>query len=262
MSSDFSNICCKISNFNKERVSVLYVIHNLIDRIKHQAKNKGKKTTEMLEKCGINKNMLSTMNTRGSWIQANNLGMIADYLDCSVDYLLCRTENPDSHNTHVGDIILNSRDDQQLIALCKIYDQLDVVAKAKLVSYADELNSSNIQENEGKTMGKFLNGSNGTGEKILQNFDSFSYSFKEHEQSSDGSILYRFTWAFNSQHGHISIRIKENKISNSSLIACDGNSPHQFGRPLGLYNDESLGKLFVEMMKQSCGIVITGFYST
>ncbi len=117
----------------------MYIIHNLIERIKLQAKIKNKKTTEMLEHCGLNKNMLSSMNKRESWIQANNLGMIADYLDCSVDYLLCRTENPDSHNTHVGDIVLNSRDDQQLIELYKIYNKLDIVGKAKLVAYADEI---------------------------------------------------------------------------------------------------------------------------
>lgn len=64
---------------------------------------------------------------------------IGDYLYCSVVYLLCRTENPYSHSTHVEDIVLNSRDDQQLIELCKIYDKLDVVGKTKLVAYANEL---------------------------------------------------------------------------------------------------------------------------
>lgn len=93
----------------------------------------------MLEDCELSKNTLVSMNTRGSWIQANSLAKIADRLDCSVDYLLARTENPDSHNTHVGDIVLNSRDDQQLIELYKIYDSLDIIRKAKLLAYADEL---------------------------------------------------------------------------------------------------------------------------
>ena len=35
------------------------------------------------------------MQSRGSWLQANNLAKIADYLDCSVDYLLGRTDCPD-----------------------------------------------------------------------------------------------------------------------------------------------------------------------
>lgn len=117
----------------------MYIVTNLIERIKTQAEKKHKSVAEVLRECELSENTVSTMSSRGSWIKSNSLGMIADCLDCSVDYLLCRTQNPDSHNTHVGDIVLNSRDDQQLIALCKIYDQLDVVAKAKLVSYADEL---------------------------------------------------------------------------------------------------------------------------
>lgn len=106
--------------------------------IKHQAKIKGVKTTEMLEKCGINKNMLSTMKTRGSWIQAHNLGMIADYLDCSVDYLLCRTKNHNSHKVGKGEIVIET-EDEQLAAIIKAYKQLDTVGKAKLVVKADEL---------------------------------------------------------------------------------------------------------------------------
>ena len=37
------------------------------------------------------------MKSRGSWLHANNLAKIADYLDCSVDYLLGRTDDPDLH---------------------------------------------------------------------------------------------------------------------------------------------------------------------
>lgn len=116
----------------------MYIIHNLIGRIKEQAKKKGLKTTEMLEECGINKNMLSTMNTRGSWIQADKLAKIADYLDCSVDYLLCRTENPNSHKTHASDVVINP-EEQQLKDIIDIYNQLDNVGKAKLLVAADEI---------------------------------------------------------------------------------------------------------------------------
>lgn len=47
----------------------------------------------MLSACGLNINTLSSMNHRGSWLQANSLAMIADYLKFSVDYLLGRTDN-------------------------------------------------------------------------------------------------------------------------------------------------------------------------
>lgn len=73
----------------------MYNANNLAERIKIIAKNKEIIVKKMLEDCGLNKNTLSTMQYRGSWIQANNLAKIADYLDCSVDYLLGRTDNPE-----------------------------------------------------------------------------------------------------------------------------------------------------------------------
>ncbi len=72
----------------------MYETVETVQRIKRVAKEKGVKTTQMLEACELSKNALSSMNNRGSWIQANSLAKIADYLECSVDYLLGRTENP------------------------------------------------------------------------------------------------------------------------------------------------------------------------
>lgn len=62
------------------------------NRIRDLAKENNLAIATILEKCSLNKNTLSTMSTRGSWIQSNSLGLIADCLDCSVDYLLGRTE--------------------------------------------------------------------------------------------------------------------------------------------------------------------------
>lgn len=42
------------------------------------------------------------MISRGSWPQSNNLAIIADYLDCSVDYLLGRTNVPEINKRPVG----------------------------------------------------------------------------------------------------------------------------------------------------------------
>lgn len=117
----------------------MYIIHNLVERIKSQAKIKGKKTTEMLEHFGLNKNMLSSMNTRGSWIQADNLAKFADYLDCSVDYLLGRTENPNAHKTHANDVVINPYNDEQLAAIIEAYKQLNLVGKAKLLVETDKI---------------------------------------------------------------------------------------------------------------------------
>ena len=73
-------------------------MYNTIDtaeRIKVVAKSRKLSVKVVLEECGLNKNVLSTMLSRGSMPKADNLARIADYLDCSVDYLLGRTDNPE-----------------------------------------------------------------------------------------------------------------------------------------------------------------------
>lgn len=72
----------------------MYEAKDLAERIKIVAKKKNIALKDMLDNCDLNKNTLSTMQYRSSWIQANSLAKIADYLDCSVDYLLGRTDNP------------------------------------------------------------------------------------------------------------------------------------------------------------------------
>lgn len=72
----------------------MYRTEKTVTRIKETAKTNGVKISEMLSACGLNINTLSSMNNRGSWLQANSLAMIADYLKVSVDYLLGRTDSP------------------------------------------------------------------------------------------------------------------------------------------------------------------------
>jgi gp37 len=65
------------------------------NRIKNYAKKRKVSISKMLNDCDLNKNTLFTMQSRGSWLQVNNLAIIADYLDCSIDYLMGRTDIPE-----------------------------------------------------------------------------------------------------------------------------------------------------------------------
>lgn len=65
--------------------------------IKSLAKNKGISVSKLLLNCELNKNALYTMQSSGYFPRVEALTKIADYLDCSVDYLLGRTDNPNSH---------------------------------------------------------------------------------------------------------------------------------------------------------------------
>lgn len=73
----------------------MYKTTETVTRIKETARKKGIKISDMLSQCDLNVNTLSSMNNRGSWIQANSLAKIADCLDVSMDYLLGRTGTPD-----------------------------------------------------------------------------------------------------------------------------------------------------------------------
>ncbi len=49
----------------------------------------------LLEQCEINRNFMYDLEKKQAAPAADKLERIADYLDCSVDYLLGRTDNPD-----------------------------------------------------------------------------------------------------------------------------------------------------------------------
>jgi len=51
---------------------------------------------EVLAACGLGINTVNKIS-RGTDILTLNFAKIADYLDCSVDYLLGRTDDPQSH---------------------------------------------------------------------------------------------------------------------------------------------------------------------
>lgn len=64
------------------------------ETIKKSAKLNNVQLKDMLIELKLNKNTLSNMY-KGSMLKADSLARIADYLDCSIDYLMGRTDNPD-----------------------------------------------------------------------------------------------------------------------------------------------------------------------
>lgn len=68
----------------------MYNSDSVAERIKQIAKLQHLQLKEMLVDLNLNKNTLSNMYA-GSMPKADNLAKIADYLQCSVDYLLGRT---------------------------------------------------------------------------------------------------------------------------------------------------------------------------
>ena len=74
----------------------MYNAQNLTEKIKKEAKNKNVLIRDMLTECGLSINAISQITDKKG-LSSFSLAAIADYLDCSVDYLLGRTENSESH---------------------------------------------------------------------------------------------------------------------------------------------------------------------
>ena len=68
----------------------MYISSNVADRIRLVAKMRNVIVKKMLKDVNLGLNTMSNM--KNSMPKANNLAKIADYLDCSVDYLLGRTD--------------------------------------------------------------------------------------------------------------------------------------------------------------------------
>ncbi|MDY5941001.1 MAG: helix-turn-helix transcriptional regulator [Eubacteriales bacterium] len=67
----------------------------LASNIKKTAKAQKIAVGKMLSDCGLSVNTLSSMQAGGYYPRLEAIAKIADYLNCSVDYLLGRTDNPD-----------------------------------------------------------------------------------------------------------------------------------------------------------------------
>ena len=72
----------------------MYITQDIARRIKLTAKLKKITMKQLLSECGLNINAVSEFS-KGKNLSCISLARIADYLDCSVDYLLGRTDKPD-----------------------------------------------------------------------------------------------------------------------------------------------------------------------
>ena len=73
---------------------MLYNSQNIADRIREQAKSQGKTLRALLNECELGINTVSNIYS-GKDVLTLHFAKIADALDCSVDYLLGRTDQPE-----------------------------------------------------------------------------------------------------------------------------------------------------------------------
>ncbi len=71
----------------------MYNSQELIIRIKERSKYKGILIRDVLSACDLNINTINQISDKKG-VSCFSLARIADYLDCSIDYLLGRTDEP------------------------------------------------------------------------------------------------------------------------------------------------------------------------
>lgn len=155
MSIQFSYNCLILFNALIKGDVVMCVAVKIAQRIKETAKSKNVVLKTMLEDCGMNKNVLSTMTARGSIPQVENLAKIADYLGVTLDYLIGRTNQPNAivkttgyvmkentieNNSNNGDNIINNSSvspetDEMTSELIKRFSNLSFDEKIEVFNY-------------------------------------------------------------------------------------------------------------------------------
>ena len=68
---------------------------HFVSSIKSLCKTRGITISTLLEKCSLRKSLIYDVEKRNAKPSVEVAEAIADYLDCSVDYLLGRTDNPE-----------------------------------------------------------------------------------------------------------------------------------------------------------------------
>lgn len=92
----------------------MYIAQTTKDRIKQICKDKKLNAKQMLSDCSLGANAIQQINdTKG--MASFSLAKIADYLDCSVDYLLGRTDNPETNKRKGGISMLDDKEAKELM---------------------------------------------------------------------------------------------------------------------------------------------------
>lgn len=92
----------------------MYIAQTLKDRIKAMCKNQNVSMEQMLSACNLGVNAIRQISD-SKGMSSFSLAKIADYLNCSVDYLLGRTDTPkgtlgDDFSPHEKKLIAAYRD--------------------------------------------------------------------------------------------------------------------------------------------------------
>lgn len=126
----------------------MYNSQNTADLIKKLLFNRKITAKSMCIECNLGVNTLSNIR-RGDVKSVETFMTIADYLDCSVDYLLCRSATPEI-NQPVKEQSEETNVDENSNSLKPNYNKLNAIGKQKADEYIADLaeNPKYTQDNK------------------------------------------------------------------------------------------------------------------
>lgn len=157
----------------------MYSSYKVAELIKEIAKTKGIMIGVLLQDCDLSKNTLSTMQSREYLPRLETISKIADYLDCSVDFLIGRTENPQSHKLKAENNVSGNYNavaysnsvtdstpslDEHKKLLLDLYNKLSPIEQVELLSNLNKRTSSNENDNEVESVYKVARAASGVEE--------------------------------------------------------------------------------------------------
>lgn len=130
----------------------MYFSQDIANRIKSEAKKRGISINRLLGDCNLGVNTISKM-AKGTDILTHNFAKIADYLGCSVDYLLGRTDNPNINGEYktIADMLQAYID---LDKLDNINYSIDISEDSSTVSISYKLDKDNSESKNNKLIEK------------------------------------------------------------------------------------------------------------
>lgn len=128
----------------------MYSSQIIYSRIDEMVKKLNKSMEELNQNCNLSKNTVSQSARSQEGMKAQRLYAIAEFLDCSIDYLFGRTDNPKSHkekftNTVTGSYNVVDVDnssvtlstpilDEHQKLLIELYNKLSPIEQVELIA--------------------------------------------------------------------------------------------------------------------------------
>ena len=113
----------------------MYNTQITVERIKKERKNNNITSIELNNSCGLNKNTIATSANSKMGLSAKILYDIADYLGCSVDYLLGRTDeagSPTPSDRQIRQLDLSGNE----LTIVKLFEKLSETQQGELIGRA------------------------------------------------------------------------------------------------------------------------------